>query len=201
MCIAAMTVVFGIGSAAVASASAIAIGIVSWDVNFPGNAGQFDIINLTGANSSGDAAFPVTTPVNLASLGLHVDFVNGSSTNFGSSYFSLGLDGLSFDGSPIAIGGANPLPTQGILTGTLSPLTFTLFDGSSVTVLPGFTATVLPSSGRTLQDGDFAVIFAQTTTAGGGGDATVPEPGTMVLLGAGVMGLVLARKRFHGARP
>ena len=41
------------------NASSIAIGIVTWDVNFPGNAGQFDITNLTGPNSSGDATFPV----------------------------------------------------------------------------------------------------------------------------------------------
>ncbi|MGH9663852.1 MAG: hypothetical protein ACRD9L_05475, partial [Bryobacteraceae bacterium] len=110
-----------------ASADTLPAGFVSWDVNFPGNAGQFDIINQTGPNSSvlPDTTFPISTTVSLSSLSLLVDFSNGTSHTFGSSYFVLSADGISFDGSPIPIGGTNPTPTDATLTGTFSPLSIT----------------------------------------------------------------------------
>src|ERR1700730_12715596 len=91
----ALTFVLVGGSATAARASIIPIGFVSWDVNFPGNAGQFDISNETGPNSTPfpDTTFPVLTSVDLGSLALTVDFANGSSRTFGSSYFTLGFDG------------------------------------------------------------------------------------------------------------
>ncbi len=49
------------------------VGILSWDIIFPGNAGQFDIGNLTGPNSL-PPDFPITTLVNLSDLTLTVDF-------------------------------------------------------------------------------------------------------------------------------
>jgi hypothetical protein len=42
----------------------IPVGYISWDVNFPGNAGQFDITNLTGPNAL-PPSFPITTTLNL----------------------------------------------------------------------------------------------------------------------------------------
>ena len=172
-----------------AFADEIPIGYVSWDVAFPGNSGSFDISNETGPNSSGDATFPVTTTVSLSSLSLTVDFSNGSTGVFGSSYFTLGLDGISFDGNPIAIGGTNPVPTEATLKGTFSPTTITLFDGSTHTILPTFTAVILPSSPPTLADGDLAIIDATT------GTSTVPEPGSWVLFGTSVACLGVLRRR------
>ena len=49
------------------------VGVLSWDVIFPGNAGQFDIENLTGPNSLAPD-FPISTLVNLSNLTLTVDF-------------------------------------------------------------------------------------------------------------------------------
>ena len=72
-----------------AAAGIVPVGYVSWDVVFPGNAGQFDITNLTGANSAAPV-FPITMEVNLSSLSLVVDFVGGGSTTYGASYFTLG---------------------------------------------------------------------------------------------------------------
>lgn len=185
-------------SAAALWADAIPIGYVSWDVTFPGNAGQFDVVNQTGPNASifPDTTFPVTTTVALSNLSLLVDFSDGSATTYGSPYFTQNADGISFDGSPIPIGGNNAQPTEAILTGSFSPLTITLNDGSTDTILDSFTATILPSSPPTLADGDLAVIFATTATSGGG--STVREPGFLMSLALGILGLYFFR---HAARP
>jgi hypothetical protein len=162
-----------------ASADSLAAGYISYDVTVPGSSAEFDIFNGTGANSSGDATFPITTAVSLSSLSLTIDFSDGSSTVEGASYFTLAPDGLSFDGTPIGIGGASPQPTEAILTGVFSPTTVTMFDGTVETITAAFSATVLPSSPPDLGDGDLAVIYATTSTT----TSTVPEPGSLVLLG------------------
>jgi hypothetical protein len=191
--VAVLAVGFWLGTAGVASATSIPVGFISWDVNFPGNAGQFDIVNMTGANSTGDPTFPVTTTLSISPTSLHVDFSNGSSTTFGPGYFSLAADGQSYNGSPIPIGGANPLPTGAQLTATGSPLTISLFDGSTVSILPTLTiGPIVPSSGRTLSDGDLAIIFAETGTAP---PPAVPEPATLTLVGLGAAGIVRRKLR------
>ena len=189
--LAALTLLLWVGSTGIAAAAAIPIGYISWDLILPGSDGRFDIVNLTGPNASvlPDTTFPVSTSVSLTGLSLLVDFSDGSSTTFGSSYFTLGADGISFDGAAIPVGGANPKPLDATLTGTFSPLTLTLTDGSTVTILPTFSATIGPSVGTRLSDGDLGVIFATT-----GDVSPVPEPGTIVLFGTGIVGL-LSRKR------
>ena len=119
----------------------------------------------------------MTTGMNLSSLHLHMDFDNGSSADFGPSYFTLASDLLSWNGSPIPIGGTNPLPTSAVLTGLFSPTVINVSGMGTQTIASGFTATILPSSGPTLNDGDLAVIYATTTVTGG-----VPEPSTWVLM-------------------
>src|SRR5262249_16034044 len=116
MSVAVLAVGVWVASANVAFATSIPVGYVSWDVNFPGSAGQFDIVNGHGPNPSPfpDPTFPVTTTLTFSSLSLHVDFSNGTSTTFGSAYFTPA--GISFNGNPIPIGGLNPLPTGATLT-------------------------------------------------------------------------------------
>ena len=163
----------------VAQADNLAVGILIWGVKAPGSTGSFDISNQTGANSSGDSTFPVKTFLSFNSLSLFVHFQDGSSTTFGSSYFtSTGVDG-GFNGNDIAIGGANPLPDSAQLTGTVSPLSITLFDGSTDTIKPDLLiGPITPSAGSTLGDGDFAILYAQTTSSVSG----VPEPTSWILL-------------------
>ena len=101
-----LAAIVSIGLAATVSAAPINIGFVSWDVTFPGNTGEADIFNLSGTNSTLDPSAPSTTPVSLSSLALKVDFSDGSTINYGSSYLTLASDGLSFDGDAIPIGGS-----------------------------------------------------------------------------------------------
>ncbi len=172
-----------IGSAAFA-ATLLPVGFISWDVNIPGSVGTFDIVNLTGPNAA-PPDFSITTPLSLSSLSLTVQFSDGSTQLFGSSYFTLGLDGLSFDGGVIPIGGTNPLPTDAVLTGVFSTTTVNISGGGTETILPGFMAHIIPSAGLTLNDLDLAVIYA-TVDAGTG----LPEPSSLLLAGLGLLGLM-----------
>src|SRR5262249_405491 len=76
---------------ATGSAGDFAGGFLSWDVNFPGNSGQFDIVNQTGPNSSSfpDTTFPISNSLNLSGLSLVVHFSNGSTVTEPGSYFTL----------------------------------------------------------------------------------------------------------------
>lgn len=173
-----------------AQASPIPLGFILWDVTIPGSFGQFDITNETGPNSF-PPTFPVISTVNFiqSSLSLTVDFSDGSHTTFGPSYFTLNADGISWDGGPIAIGGVSPQPTEGILTGDLTPTTIDV-SGTPTTVDSSFdTATVLPSSPPDLADGDFAIINAEP-----GVPVPAPEPDmTLTFLAGSFMVLIYAR--------
>src|SRR5947208_1663249 len=99
-----MGVVFLLATLSVAgSATQIPLGYISFDVTGT-NVAEFDIVNLTGPNSSapGDPSFPVTTAVSLSNLSLTVNYLGGGSHVFGSSYFTLDADGLSFDGHALS---------------------------------------------------------------------------------------------------
>lgn len=152
-----------------------AAGYMSYDVTGTGTA-AFDIYNGTGPNSF-PPDFPITTSVDLLNLSLTVHFSDGSTVTEPSSYFSSALDGLSWNGSDIGVGGVNPQPTQATLTGTFSPTTIDVNGVGTVGINPNFSLTILPSSGSTLQDGDFAILDATSATT-----SAVPEVNSWVLL-------------------
>jgi hypothetical protein len=172
---------------AVASANQIPIGYFSWNVT-SGITGEFDILNQTGPNSS-DPTWPVTSTINLESLSLTVDFTHDRTEVFGPAYFSLGLDGISFDGATIPTGLFIAKPIDATLTGAFSPTDLTLFDGSTVSILPTFSVTIESSAGvgDPLLDGNLAIIEA----------TTIPEPSYrfLVLTCLGVL-LLFRKARF-----
>ena len=65
------------------TAATFADGFISWDVTFPGNAGQFDITNESGTNASifPDTTFPITTKLSLSGLSLTGDFGSHTSSD------------------------------------------------------------------------------------------------------------------------
>jgi hypothetical protein len=170
---------------AVACASDVPVGFVSYDF-IGGGLAEFDITNQTGPNSSPfpDETWPVSNPISLSNLSLTVYFSDGTQFTYGSGYWSLEPDGLSWAGPQLSDGS---MITMATLTGTFSPTLFDLNDGTMFNANPNFTATITDSSGD-LQNGDFALINA--TPASG----TTPEPGTLVLVGTGALGLLRFRR-------
>jgi len=171
------------------------VGYVSYDVTGTGVA-QFDITNLTGPNSSGDATFPVTTSLSFTDLSLDVSFASGPDEVFTGSYFTLNSDGLSWDGTALSTLSGQPSGLAGAisatLTGTFGTTVLTLYDGSSIMVDPSFTATITDVAGLT--DGDLAIIDV-STSGSTGPPPPVPEPEPFLLVGTGVLGLMSVRAR------
>jgi len=169
-----------------AHATDIPAGFVSYDVT-GANVAEFDIFNFTGPNSSvyPDTTFPITTPLSLSDLSLTVSYNDGTTVVFGSSYFTLDSDGLSFDGEQLSTLSGPPTGLYGAdsatLTGLFSTGSIVLNDGSLENIFLNFSATIDDPSGLT--DGDFAVINATQT----------PEPSTWLLLGTGLLAFLAWR--------
>jgi hypothetical protein len=176
---------------AMAFATSVPVGIFSYDVTGTGTF-QLDITNQTGPNSSAfpDTTFPVTNTISLSSLNLTVTLSNGTTETFGSSYFTLSPDGISFTGNPLST--LVPV-TSATLTGTFSTTTFNLNNGTTVTVASGFKTTLTDTSGS-LVDGDTAIIYGTTGTT-----AATPEPETLTLMGTGLAALMGFRRKYLGA--
>ncbi len=192
-CILALSLV-GAVLAPSARADSINVGYISFDVTSPG-IGQFDIVGQSGVNSSGDATFPVSgTTVALTGLSLDIHFLSGPDLLFGSSYFKADSDGQSYDGTPMSLATFTGA-VSATLTGDFSPTSFNLFDGTTVTVDPSFSAAIAGSgTGGQIEAGDLAII-ASGTGGSGPPPPAIPEPETFVMVGSGLAGLAGLRRR------
>jgi hypothetical protein len=177
-------------SASLCLATTYNMAYVAFDVTNPPLA-EVDIANQTGPNSSAPD-FLVSTPVSLNNLSLTLDFATGPSETFDSTsgYFTLAPDGLSYNGQDIFNISTDPV-TSAILTGNFSTTTVSLVGGGTVTIGSTFKATITPSSGTNLADGDFALITATTST--GPPPGITPEPETWALFCAGLLGFGIYR--------
>ena len=174
---------------ALAAADSIPVGYISFDVTTTGVTAQFDIVNQTGPNSSTfpDTTFPITNSISLTSLSLTDTYTNSTTQTFGSGFFTIEPDGISFSGPTIPLGGSNPVAASAVLTGSFSTTTFVLNSGKTVTVGPTFSVLLTDSSGS-LQDQDVAFIYGQAK------GATTPEPASWIMLGTGCVALLRTRR-------
>jgi hypothetical protein len=182
-----------------ASADTVAVGLLSYDAISPIQ-DQFDITNLTGLAALPPDE-PITTPLTFTVSSLVVNFTSGPSLTIpGFDFTIVDTDGdvnctvlstCNLSGDSI---------TSAILTGTLSPTTgLKGLPPGATGIEAGFTTTITPNpvvcTGGTLEAGcDAATIFATTTTH------VIPEPGTVALVGIGMVGLLLIGcRRLRGA--
>lgn len=101
-----------------------------------------------------------------------------------NTYSNVSIWSLDYYGS--ASGSASTLRSTGVI-GTVLRLTFSrpLSDAGGNISFSGYERGLLTMFGRVARTGEVA----------GGGTARVPEPGALLLLGAGLIGLALVRRR------
>jgi hypothetical protein len=192
--------------ATVASADPIAVGDLTYD-SISSTQNQFDITNLTGANevALGDPMdFPISSPLTITVTDLTVNFTSGPSLVLPGSDFGVVDAALDVDCTAGACNTFGDSITSATLTGTFSPTTgLSGLPAGDTGILAAFTTTITPDpvncTGGTLSAGcDTSIIYATGIT--GSGPAPVPEPGTVALLGSGMIGLLfMGYRRMRGA--
>jgi hypothetical protein len=160
-----------------AVADALPVGAVSFDQLIAGNSGTLYGLDVFNGTQPGGGS-PVATFLTFSNLNLSVILSSGASESVALT--PTDAFGDFSTGSLFAAGDVS----SAILTGTFSPTSVILADGSAANIQDSFTAALTDSSG-TLSGGDFAVINANTVVQ------VVPEPGTLLLLGIPLFCLAL----------
>jgi hypothetical protein len=187
----AISTLFILSSASCFASTILPAGYVSLESTPTGpTLATFDLYNQTGAQSSGDATFPIATQSNFSNVSLLVNLMGGSSITETSTQFvsdgNGGWDGLfTLDLSKVAV-------VNAVVTGVFAQTNLKLYDGTAQQISASFTASVLPSFGNSLQPGDFGIVNAVTASS----SSAAPEPGQL-----GLVGLVLAGAAAWFRRP
>jgi len=175
------------------SASALAlpipIGQLQWVLSDTGSgAGQFSIINQTGANSQAPDFPALTQLLFAADLKLAVTFSDASTADLSPADMTSPDGGLSWD---TAFFGPNVLPILASLTGSVSPVLNVQLDGGGLWNIIGGIFTdpaALGDGANAISDGDLAIIYIEVERA------NVPEPATLLIFATGIAGLVARRR-------
>lgn len=180
---------------AIASADEIGVGVLSYDA-ISSTQDQFDITNLTGSAALPPTA-PITSELTFTVASLVVDLTSGSITLPGSDFTVVDSDG-DLDCTSAACNLFGDSITSVTLTGTLSPTTgLSGLPSGDTGIEAAFTTTLTPGcGGATLSAGCDAAIIDATGTSG---VTPAPEPGTLVLGGIGIIGLLFVARRRRDA--
>jgi PEP-CTERM motif len=157
-------------------ADPVGVGLLSFDLLPAGTNGGTYGIDVTNETVPGGFS-TVVTALSFDNLSLSVDLSTGVTETVA---LSLDPSGVFTTGAIFAAGDV----LTATLTGTFSPTTVTLADGSTVNIDSGF-STVLSDAAGALVDGDFAVINANTVAV------QTPEPGSLLLLGISLVVVIL----------
>jgi hypothetical protein len=141
-------------------------------------------VDLTNLTQPGGGS-PIVNFLDFRSFTLTLNFSDGSSSTAALSsldlFGDLGTGAIFFAGQV----------SSATLTGTFSPTTVVLADGSTVAIDPNSVTSLSDFTGP-LVAGDFALISVSTQSQ------AVPEPGTALLLALGLLLLVFrSRSRFR----
>ena len=173
------------------------IGFISFDILIPGGSGTgvnvFNIMNFTGDPLSGGLGLPPEFIVSdsLTFLGSSLTLVSSQGATSVITLGDIGPGGLSSGQSFLVQFPETDLFSSVIFTATLSQTSFFLFDGTPFTAASSvFSAQLLPFSGSTLTPGDLALLTNSSAEV-----SPIPEPGTVVLLGTGLVALIAVKTR------
>ena len=162
----------------------VAIGQISFDNFLPASppvpgTNAFNLTNFTGG-------IPVASPLFFNNSSFSLQPASGNPINVPLGNLGPGPL-LDLNGNPLfSLQFADTTTfSSATFAGTLSQTTFLLSNGVTATLIgsPMISATILPSSGSTLNAGvDFAVLTVTASVP----RTTIPEPGTVLLLGTGL---------------
>jgi len=196
----------------VASADEIPVGDLSFDNGIVSSTfSEFDVFNYTGSQNLAPA-FPITTPLTFDITSETVDLVGGTVDVIPGSDFTADAagdefclaSGCNFYGEDVTrvtvagtlspITGLSGLPAGD--TGIDAPFSVTLAAGAAGGCGLTATGTTTPILDDGAIDGCFDSAIVNAT--GVGGSTATPEPPTVMLLGAGLIGLLLGFKLLSG---